>query len=117
VNPGYILVQPIPSLPLLSRRHSAMRLKNINGTLDKECSCGSWLKHWEKFSGQTTLFCQAVGCVRADVVGAHVQVAINPDNKWYIYPLCDTHSRQSGELDVSGFYKLVPANRRETCEK
>ncbi len=25
-----------------------MKIKNINGTSDNTCTCGSWLKHWEK---------------------------------------------------------------------
>lgn len=49
------------------------RVKNINGTSQNTCKCGSWLKHWEKFSGQTANCCGVIGCQRTDVVGAHVQ--------------------------------------------
>ncbi len=94
-----------------------MKLKNINGTSDTTCSCGSWLKHWQKFSGQTTDYCQVNGCTKKDVVGAHVQKANSSDNKWYIYPLCNTHNQATGELDVSDSYTLVSANKKETCEK
>ena len=27
-----------------------MKVTNINGTSEYDCSCGSWLKHWEKFN-------------------------------------------------------------------
>ena len=27
-----------------------MRVKNIKGTSDNTCICGSWLTHWENFS-------------------------------------------------------------------
>jgi len=94
-----------------------MKIKNINGTSDTICSCGSWIKHWEKFSGQTTEFYQANGCYNKDLVGAHVQKASGTDSKWYIYPLCNAHNKHSGELEVSDSYKLVSANKSETCGK
>ena len=94
-----------------------MKIKNINGTSDTTCSCGSWLKHWERFSKQTTAYCQADGCSKTDVVGAHVQRANGNDNNWYIYPLCNSHNMHTGELEVSNFYELVSANKKETCAK
>jgi hypothetical protein len=45
------------------------KIKNINGTSDNDCSCGSWMKHWEKFSGQTTQFCTEKSCIGKDLVG------------------------------------------------
>jgi hypothetical protein len=94
-----------------------MKIKNINGTSDTTCSCGSWLKHWEKFSGQTTEFCQANRCLNKNLVGAHVQKAVGSDSSWFIYPLCNAHNQYKGELEVSDNYKLVPANKKETCGK
>jgi hypothetical protein len=94
-----------------------VRIKNINGTSDNDCKCGSWLRHWEKFSGQTTQWCQANGCIRTDVVGAHVQKATGSNSNWGIYPLCNEHNKHNGELEVSDSYKLVSANKKETCEK
>lgn len=94
-----------------------MKVKNINGTSDNNCNCGSWLKHWEKFSRQTTFYCQAIGCLKTDLVGAHVQKASGSDNKWYIFPLCNSHNQSTGELEVSDGYTLVPANKQETCGK
>lgn len=93
-----------------------MKVKNINGTSDTTCSCGSWLDHWKKFSHQTTEYCQADGCFSKDLVGAHVQKGDgSTDQNWYIYPLCKAHNKHSGELAVSSTYKLVPANKSETC--
>ncbi len=94
-----------------------MKVKNINGTSDTNCSCGSWIKHWEKFSGQHSDHCQSVSCSNRNPVGAHVQKATGPDNKWYIYPLCDKCNQLKGELEVSDTYRLVSANKQETCEK
>lgn len=94
-----------------------MRIKNINGTSDTTCSCGSWLQHWEKFSKQSALFCPVIHCLNKDLVGAHVQKANSNDDKWYIYPLCTSHNQSAGPLEVSNSYVLVPANKKETCEK
>ncbi len=95
-----------------------MKVKNINGTSRNTCGCGSWLAHWERFSGQSTPFCQAKGCIKRDVVGAHVQKAAwGADRDWYVYPLCNEHNRYSGELEVSDTYALVPANVAQTCGK
>lgn len=50
-------------------------------------------------------------------MGAHVRKANSTDEKWYIYPLCNAHNKSTGELEVSDTYKLVSANKSETCEK
>lgn len=95
-----------------------MRIRNINGTSQAACRCGSWLKHWENFSGQKTpLSCPAIRCSETKLLGAHVQKADGSDQRRYIYPLCEPHNRHTGELEVSDFYRLVSANKRETCEK
>lgn len=85
-----------------------MKIKNINGTSHNTCSCGSWLKHWEKFSGLTATYCNEVKCRNKDLVGAHIQKANSTDNDWYILPLCNFHNQSSGELEVTDSYKLVP---------
>jgi len=94
-----------------------MKIRNINGTSDSACACGSWLQHWKKFSGQKTTFCLAVGCMEKDLAGAHVQKADARDDGWYIYPLCNFHNQRSKELKVSDGYKLVPADKAAACEK
>jgi hypothetical protein len=96
-----------------------MKIKNINGTSQTTCACGSWLKHWEKFSGQSVTYCPATSpsCLKKDLVGAHVQKSDSSDGKWYIYPLCSAHNQSTGVLEVSDTYKLVSANKKETCEK
>ena len=96
-----------------------MRLSNINGISDKACTCGSWLKHWEKFSGQSvTTFCPQTTCVQRALVGAHVQKGNSGDSNWYIVPLCATHNGKKGQsLDISDSVKLVSANVSNTCGK
>jgi len=99
-----------------------MKIKNINGTSQTTCACGSWLKHWEKFSGQSVpKYCPVItnhpGCTKKDLAGAHVRKYASSDEKWYIYPLCNAHNQSTGVLEVSDSYKLVSANKKETCEK
>jgi hypothetical protein len=91
-------------------------IKNINGTSDNKCICGSWLKHWEKFSKKTANYCAEKTCIEnTDLVGAHVQKANSQDDNWYIVPLCKKHNASVGELEV--VLELVSANKKETCDK
>ena len=93
-----------------------MKIRNINGTSQKTCKCGSWLKHWETFSRQTASSCGVITCIEKDLEGAHVQKGDSDDQKWYIYPLCGEHNAARGQtLDVSILYELVSANVSETC--
>lgn len=96
-----------------------MKIRNINGTSDTTCKCGSWLKHWVNFSGLSIpTYCPVSNCLNKELVGAHVQRGGgSTDQKWYICPLCAKHNKHTGELDVSDAYKLVLANKKETCEK
>jgi hypothetical protein len=93
------------------------KIKNLNGTSEKDCKCGSWYNHWKKHSGQTTDFCQAKDCTKTDLVGAHVKKVGGTDNASYIYPLCKTHNASTEEMEVSDTYEFVSANTKETCEK
>ena len=93
------------------------KIKNINGTSQNRCSCGSWLKHWENFSGQRTSFCIEKDCINEDIVGAHVQKANSTDSNWYIIPLCNSHNKSTEELEIIDAYKMVLANKVMTCEK
>jgi hypothetical protein len=94
-----------------------MKVKNINGTSQSSCSCGSWLDHWEKFSGQALpTFCSEEKCMKKPVVGAHVQKDDSDDKGWYIVPLCKTHNGETGKsLIISDFIIFVSANVSKTC--
>lgn len=91
-----------------------MWIKNINGTSQTTCNCGSWLKHWERFSGKRASYCSEIQCMGRNLVGAHVQKAYSEDKKWYIVPLCQTHNMAKGALNV-GNTEFVFANKSETC--
>lgn len=95
-----------------------MKVKNINGTSDNICSCGSWIVHWEKFSNTSLRsYCYEKSCTNKPEVGAHVQKDSYTDNDWYIVPLCKTHNGQQGqELELVDSAKLVSANKSKTCK-
>ena len=56
-----------------------MIVKNLNGTSQRTCKCGSWLKHWENFSGRSAKKCSV--CGKNAEVGGHVQ-KIGNDDRW-----------------------------------
>ena len=96
-----------------------MKVRNINGTSSNTCKCGSWLKHWEIFGGQTLpKYCPESSCLQKPEVGAHVQKDSSTDNDWYIIPLCSAHNAEKGKsIVVSDGTILVSANVAATCGK
>ena len=95
-----------------------MKVTNLNGTSDNACSCGSWLKHWERFNyarQSKPTICPACGRNFTEV-GAHVKKYQSDDLDWYIVPLCKSCNNQSSStvLDI-GNCSLAPASRFSTC--
>ena len=83
------------------------------------CSCGSWLDHWNKFSGQPAAFlCPATMCVDKTEVGAHVQKEGDGSKPAYIIPVCKNHASQIGQtITVNDYIPLVSTDISETCGK
>lgn len=83
------------------------------------CSCGTWLDHWNKFSGQAaSTLCPVMMCVEKTEVGAHVQREGQPAKGTFILPLCKNHSEKAGEvITVNDYLPLVSTNVNETCAK
>ncbi len=95
-----------------------MKVKNLNGTSQTDCKCGSWLKHWEKFSGKKAGYCSVSNCNKIADVGGHVQKSNSASNDWYIIPLCTEHNNKHGqELEISDSTILISANKSLTCDK
>jgi len=96
-----------------------MRVKNINGTSDNTCKCGSWLKHWKRFGGSVPYsYCAEITCNGSQEVGAHVQMDNSTDVNWYIIPLCNSHNAKTGgSFDLMVGTTLVSANVSQTCGK
>jgi hypothetical protein len=95
-----------------------MRVRNLNGATQKECTGGSWLALWETFSGQTAYGCFAIGCKNRRSVGGQVQKDSTADKGWYIVPLCEECNKKTGQdLDIWDLAMLVPAHVGEAREK
>ncbi len=94
-----------------------MKVKNITALPHYGCGCGTWLKHWEKFSAKKSAQCAVPDCNTVAAVGAHIQKANTDDEAWYVVPLCQTHSESVDEMEISAEYKLVPADTNLTCER
>lgn len=93
-----------------------MRIKNIKGTSDRKCKCGSWVKHWETFTGLPANVCSVTDCYSTDqLVGAHVQKDVEGDANWYVCLLCKQHNSQAGTMEILSEMLLVSANVSETC--
>ncbi len=95
-----------------------MRVRNINGTGEHTCRCGTWLDHWKNFSKQDLPeFCPVTACVQKPEVGAHVQRDIFADNHWFIVPLCRKHNAMTGQaLVLNDWIRLVSSDTRFTCD-
>jgi len=93
-----------------------MRVKNLNGTSTSKCKCGSWLAHWERFSGKKATKCAVTTCGNKATVGGHVQLESNSNFSWYIIPLCvECNNNRGAVLTIHDNLPPVPANVSETC--
>jgi len=97
------------------KKAKIMRVKNINGTSQHTCKCGSWIQHWRNYSGQIATECRAAGCSRKDLVGAHVQKDVSYDSSWYIVPFCNMHNQSKQKVELVANTVLVSANVATTC--
>jgi hypothetical protein len=93
-----------------------VKIRNINGTSDNpKCPCGTWLKHWEKYTGIEFPACAEASCRENAEVGAHVQ-KLGSDRSWYIIPLCKAHNGLHGqELEILDIFQPVPVTSRNKC--
>ena len=95
-----------------------MKVKNVRGTSEKSCPCGSWLNHWKRFSGKTVSSICAVACLDDATVGGHVHKEGSSDRATYIIPLCDKHNQETQAMEIDeSKTPLVSANVSETCGK
>lgn len=89
--------------------------KNKNGTSDRECACGSWIKHWEKISKRDfPTKCSVKGCNEKASLGAHV-ISNSVSGEW-IAPLCASCNKRSDEFSLKPGTILVSANKKLTFE-
>ena len=97
-----------------------MEVKNLNGTSDLNCSCGSWLKHWKYVTKREIPYqCVVEGCSKPVEHGGHVQKT-NGQQDWYIIPLCKSCNDKKGATLILKSLKyniFASANVSETCGK
>jgi len=94
----------------------AISVKNLKGTANLSCGCGSWLKHWENYKNKKAAWCTVVGCNKEATDGSHVKKANSADASTYIAPMCHDHNMATSVLQV-GDGALAPANKQKTCER
>lgn len=97
------------------------KVKNLNGTKEMKCKCGTWLDHWKSFSGKTSLpaKCANIACKGTDLVGGHVKKVNSDDNATYIVPICKAcNNTKDLEFSVALHNTpLAPASITRTCAK
>ena len=97
--------------------YSLTKVKTISWTTGKSCNCGSWLEHWENFSGHKAILCSAKLCLETQLDGVHVKKMYSTDRARYIIPLCPYHNNLEELVEISDNITLVSADPKETCEK
>lgn len=95
-------------------------VKNLNGTSDNQCKCGSWIKHYAQFSDfdeMKILLCSVIDCKNPSLIGGHVQKVNDENNHWYIVPLCKTcNGNKNHDFEIyQNDEGLASANVSETC--
>jgi len=93
-----------------------MLVKNLKGTGDGSCNCGTWLSHWERFAGVRAMYCGVLSCLAEAEVGAHVVNDGGADKAQYIVPMCKKHNVDTGKsIALSSHIVMIPSNVAVTC--
>ena len=90
------------------------KIRNIKGTANNRCKCGSWINHWEKYSQTKSTICAEIKCKNKIVLGAHIQKVNSESREWFIIPLCSAHNNSAETLCIKQTI-FVPANITITC--
>jgi|LSQX01.3.fsa_nt_gb hypothetical protein len=99
---------------LFLKRNTGIWVRNVPGTKDERCKCGSWKAHWIKFSGEYwPSQCSVKGCDRTDLVGAHVRKIPLSQDEIYIVPMCNKCNSKTVILILDPKVKIVLAHQEE----
>ena len=89
---------------------------NREGTSDKTCKCGTWLKHWENISKlELPYTCRVDNCNNAVEVGAHIHNPITHSAD-YIVPMCKACNARIDRFHLKDETIIVLAEKYLTCE-
>jgi hypothetical protein len=95
---------------------TANNWRNVNGSGDRTCPCGTWKKHWENFSNHSWPDkCAIKECNSKPILGAHVYHLDVSGEK--IIPACNECNQLVGKFTLKPETKFAAANTSETCEK
>lgn len=90
--------------------------RDFNSELN-ECSNGSWLQHWEKFSGRNASYCADCNCLYSEnLVGAIVTLRTHRSDH-FVVPLCPYHYSETGSIQICDSSVLVLAKRKRPLRK
>jgi hypothetical protein len=90
-------------------------IKIVTDPEKKLCRCGTWLDHWNKFSGLKVRICGIKECPGFDLMGVKVQKADSEDDKIYIIPVCSAHADSKEILETYDSITLVSSDIKTTC--
>lgn len=93
--------------------------QNATDTADESCFCGSWKKHWERYSGRTwPHLCSVSGCTNRAEVGAHVKRPFVNNQVWII-PMCSecNNPYNTSFFTIKQGTNPVPADPKLTCNR
>ena len=95
-----------------------MKVKNVSGTSNKSCKCGTWLQHWKNHSGRSmSAYCAEKACLNKPELGAHVKKDDPSDTAVYIVPLCTKHNAETDSFELMAGMVLVSATPTPTCKE
>ncbi|WP_146211714.1 hypothetical protein [Burkholderia cenocepacia] len=98
-------------------------MKNVVGSGERSCGCGSWLDHWVKFTTHRDgdHLCSVDGCTELAVDGAHVTLPhldVEDERQLHwIIPMCRRHNKSPDQLLSKPEVRVVSANIGKTCKK
>ena len=93
-----------------------MVVRNVKGTGERTCSCGSWLMHWQRFAGVKAIYCGVFECVNPAELGAHVVKDAEADGAECIVPMCKYHNALTEVLHpLARHVMMMTANVSKTC--
>ena len=88
------------------------KIRNMRGTSNLGCSCGTWIDHYHNHSATKATGCSVAGCDGPAALGAHVYYADGIDPSQYIVPMC--HQCNSSDDDMPLRPDVTPAPVRST---
>lgn len=78
------------------------KVKNLNGTSDKKCTCkgsSSWLDHYTLQKG-SVISCRNISCSNKATLGGHVKKTEGSDSSHYITAICDSCNKLTDEYSI-----------------